>query len=723
MALTTIADKSIGSKIYLQETADTKAGYIVAMHDYRGENCLLVRCENLSAQKFYTSGTSDASYKKSALNTSLSDTWVAALSAEAAGLLASVTLPDGTVTKAFVPSCCEFGVNGSSDERDSVVLSSAAISAIAETRKGTKVWARDIEDTGDYDEENGTWEHNRDSAYYLSFSSSGSVSTSYTSVTDSNPVLVCIAVPETLVLGEDDVLRANHAPVIECENGESDDIGAKSLPFRFGYTVTDADGDSVTVTETVGTTVIKSYTATLGETVYFTVGQAIFDALDEDQYYTLSITATDGAGTAVMTTRFLKTAQRGYRVYAGTISKWVKQLSSTGMLYIANGGYVFSEKICIYDPTWSDESRLIFDPTMTFEQNNYGSFEFTVPKENVYYDKFDIRKTVVTVEEDGATLWTGYVLEVSKDFKMDKVIYCRGEMGYLEDICCAVSAKEWDAKSLFTAIVGATSGNGIKSFRVGDISEEYASETVDTTDSGTQYTTVWGALNDILLANTGGTIRLRIRRDKTDDYGVGYTRYLDFLSDVDDKTNQTIEFGRNLLDLNYYMSGYDIVNQVKVYGYETTGWWFWKKTSPISVTVKDAASIEKYGVIERSVFVEGTKSSTDDLTAVGNKQLKELNKGLAGGIEISALDLKDAGVDVNRLGFLKKAHLISTKHGIDEWELCTKMELPLDDAANKKFTFGETIDAISVQQAAGSSSTRRALSGMESIISYINGTS
>ena len=718
MAMVNLSGKAIGSKIYFQETASTKAGYIVAMHSYRGDNCLLVRCENLPAQNFYSSWTETASYDASALCKYLNETWVAGLSAEAASLLASVTLPNKKSYRAFIPSCCEFGLgsSGSYDERDSVILSTAAIEAIAESRKGTEVWTRDIEDTGEQNED-GSWDVCYDSARYLKISSSGSVTSSYSSVTNTKQVLVCIAVPENLVLDSNDVLRANHAPVIRCEYYDGEDLGSRSKPFRFTYSVTDEDGDPLTVYETVATTVIKTYSPANGAENAFIVTQAIYDALQTDQYYELTICATDGLAVTYLRLRFLKSNERGYRVYAGTTTTTVNGTS------IAQGGYTFSEKVCIYDPAWRDETRMIFDPNVIFEVNDFGSFEFTLPKENVYYDKIDIRKTIVTVEEDGEHLWTGYVVELSKDFKMDKLVYCRGEMGYLEDLACKVTSKEWTAGNLFTTIVNSTYADGIKSFRVGTIDPDISVEKVDLTGSGTQYTTVWGALHDILLAKVGGIIRLRIRRDKTENYGIGYTRYLDFLAEPEEKTNQTIEFGRNLLDLNYYMSGYDIVNQIVVYGYETTGWWFWKKTSPISVTVRDDASIAKYGLIERSVFVEGTKSETEDLRAVGKKKLKEMSAGLAGGIEISALDLKDAGVDVNRLGFLKQTRILSVKHDIDTWEYCSKLELPLDDPAGKKFTFGQTIDAISVQQASDSTSTRKALAGMESIIGYINGNS
>ena len=52
----------------------------------------------------------------------------------------------------------------------------------------------------------------------------------------------------------------NSPPVITCDL--SGDLGTKSEGFSVSYTVTDEDGDEVTVTEQVGELVKRTYTAT-----------------------------------------------------------------------------------------------------------------------------------------------------------------------------------------------------------------------------------------------------------------------------------------------------------------------------------------------------------------------------------------------------------------------------------------------------------------------------
>ena len=95
------------------------------------------------------------------------------------------------------------------------------------------------------------------------------------------------------------------------------------------------------------------------------------------------------------------------------------------------------------------------------------------------------------------------------------------------------------------------------------------------------------------------------------------------------------------------------------------------------------------------------------------------DSGLSGGIDINAGDLVDAGVDVDRLAFLKKTRVKSEPHGIDDWVLCTKEVIPLDALDQKKFTFGDTAENITASLAAGVGTAGKAWNAIQSTIGYI----
>ena len=88
--------------------------------------------------------------------------------------------------------------------------------------------------------------------------------------------------------------------------------------------------------------------------------------------------------------------------------------------------------------------------------------------------------------------------------------------------------------------------------------------------------------------------------------------------------------------------------------------------------------------------------------------------------EISALDLRDAGVDVMRLGFMKRAQILSWPHELNQVALCTKLSIPLEKPDEKKFTFGSASETLSGQQATGTGAAKRAGETLRSGVSYIN---
>lgn len=76
--------------------------------------------------------------------------------------------------------------------------------------------------------------------------------------------------PSTLVVSDDGTVSVNTAPAI---NASSTNLGEKNAPFNFGYTVTDADGDTLTVTEKLDGKTTATHTSIASGTA-LTFGQA-----------------------------------------------------------------------------------------------------------------------------------------------------------------------------------------------------------------------------------------------------------------------------------------------------------------------------------------------------------------------------------------------------------------------------------------------------------------
>lgn len=111
--------------------------------------------------------------------------------------------------------------------------------------------------------------------------------------------------PSTLVVSDDGTVSTNTAPAI---NASSTNLGKQNAPFNFAYTVTDADGDTLTVTEkldgktTATRTGIASGTAlTFGQGSTAENFQRILNGS-----HTIQITANDGKESTSLNATFTK---------------------------------------------------------------------------------------------------------------------------------------------------------------------------------------------------------------------------------------------------------------------------------------------------------------------------------------------------------------------------------------------------------------------------------
>lgn len=235
--------------------------------------------------------------------------------------------------------------------------------------------------------------------------------------------------------------------------------------------------------------------------------------------------------------------------------------------------------------------------------------------------------------------------------------------------------------------------NGVKS---ADYSTQLAEELHDFGD-GKNYGKTWDILQSELVDVYGGY--LCTRHEKKEFFGIPFSiRYLDYVQDATERNVQGITFGTNLLDLTSYVKAEDIVTRVIAIGKKKSGWFLWETTNTLTATANDETAQKLYGLITRYLVLDGTANTQQSLQDEADMELgKHLR--LADGITVKAVDLQDAGVDVDRIAFGKLTHIISAPHGIDVWINCNKLVEPLDKPAKKEFAFGKKFSSISDLQA------------------------
>lgn len=218
---------------------------------------------------------------------------------------------------------------------------------------------------------------------------------------------------------------------------------------------------------------------------------------------------------------------------------------------------------------------------------------------------------------------------------------------------------------------------------------------------GKNYGKTWDILQSELVDVYGGYL---VTRHETIPYPFfsglyKRARYLDYVQDATERNVQGITFGTNLLDLTSYVKAEDIVTRVIAIGKKKSGWFLWETTSTLTATANDTTAQQLYGLITRYLVLDGTASTQQSLQDAADTELgKHLR--LADGITLKAVDLKDAGVDVDRIDFGKLTSVVSPPHGVDVWINCSKLVEPLDNKPDKKvFTFGKKFFSISDLQA------------------------
>ena len=143
---------------------------------------------------------------------------------------------------------------GGSNFSDGSALSSAAISRLANilTRYGNGIWTRSPSMTNTGTSTSGYRMYYYANGQYIYSTSGSSLSTAEGTYGSSYGYLPCFTLSEDLYIDKNGFASANQPPEITSDVGESGvALGEKNEPFTLPYTVTDGDGDPMTIAEKV----------------------------------------------------------------------------------------------------------------------------------------------------------------------------------------------------------------------------------------------------------------------------------------------------------------------------------------------------------------------------------------------------------------------------------------------------------------------------------------
>lgn len=348
---------------------------------------------------------------------------------------------------------------------------------------------------------------------------------------------------------------------------------------------------------------------------------------------------------------------------------------------------VLCDGLPIYD--LRDENLVLIDPKLDLEVNKAGSFSFKMPPQHPQYELPQKMLSCIQVFQDEEEVFNGRITECKIDFYNRKHFTCEGQLAYLNDsIQRPAEYHDMTVRGYLESLI--TSHNEQvkkdRQFKVGIVT------VTDNNDSLYRYTNYNSTMKEIkedLVDDLGGYLRVR---------NVNGTAYLDYISDYDNVSTQSIEFGENLLDFSRNTDVSDIATVFIPLGAKL-------EESPIAaleqrLTIESvnngSDSLVNLDAVKKFGYI--TKTITWDEVTTPKMLLYKANKYIADyqwnsmTLEVNAVDMHwtDADIEQFKLGDKIKVH--SSLHGLDRYFPLSKMSIQLNNLSRSKFTLGTVVN-------------------------------
>lgn len=343
-----------------------------------------------------------------------------------------------------------------------------------------------------------------------------------------------------------------------------------------------------------------------------------------------------------------------------------------------------------------DELKVI-GAKCSLEVNKTGSLIFQIASTHPYYDKIKKHTSQIRLYQDDRVLFSGRVLNDEITFDNIKNIECEGELAYFLD--SIQRGKEYH--------LNGGSGNVIETYLKSvvaihnsqvDKSKQFNVGVVNITDSNnylykiSNYEDTLTTLTDKLINIYGGYLQVRHSN------GV---RYLDYVNELTNVCNQTIEFGKNIIDMTRYIKGEDVYTALIPLGAtnenttSTNDETYEKRLTISSLPdstdgtinkvndyVYDSKGVKQWGWIWKVIKWDDVTQASNLLRKAKDELKNSINATLS--IEMTAIDLHLLNVDIDRINVGDRIRCVSIPHNLDSTLIVKSIEIDIDSPENTK---------------------------------------
>jgi len=339
----------------------------------------------------------------------------------------------------------------------------------------------------------------------------------------------------------------------------------------------------------------------------------------------------------------------------------------------------------IYYP--SDGKAALISSTLNLELNTAGSLSFICPPENPYYEKIYNRKSIVSVYRDEKEIFIGEVREQTKDLRGNKKVQCVGLLSYLADsIQPQMEYHDQTPYQLLSKFLKIHNEqvDEKKKIMLGRVT---VSDPNNSLYRFTNYETTMEVIMTKIVDKLGGYLKLR-----REEEGL----YLDYLrlEEMGKATEQSIEFGVNLLDYTEDLSAEDITTAIIPLGKEIDGEEkdILKKYTDIQ-SVNDGKNYlvskeakDEFGWVCRVIRWDDV-TVPENLLRKGAAWLKD-NQFEMVELALSAVDLSEFGMPIETIECGDRVRCIAYPFGMDRIFPVMKQTIPLQKPGEIKVVLG-----------------------------------
>ena len=358
------------------------------------------------------------------------------------------------------------------------------------------------------------------------------------------------------------------------------------------------------------------------------------------------------------------------------------------------------------DETFFSTALDLDEYTLTSAQLNNsitdaGTFTFVIPPCNAAYSKLYELKSMIDVYRDDTLIWSGRVYSITEQMDTSLKVVCEGMLAVLNDSVARPFIYNDTVSKLVSAFIAShneqvETAKQIKSINI----------TIDEKDN-----TIYREFE----AYESTMTRLK---DLVDSYG-GYmyitkesgSLKLNWVKALTEQCSQVINFGENLLDITQSVDSADIITvlvPLGAYLEDSEGTRTNNRLTISSVNDNKDYLVAPQEYIDRYGYIYGTNTWGDVNVAaiLKTKGQTYLNSKCVGQltVNVSAVDLKDTGENVESFKCGQMIKVVSEPHGLtadsNAWFEVTSQSLNLLNPSQNKMTLGLTLDGYIQSQLA-----------------------